>query len=73
MNKYIILIAIFAVIVVILSIPLLADQYASAGMIKKIQFTTNLDFITGFLVKVMKMNRWRLFSLQIMELYILVH
>jgi hypothetical protein len=39
MNKYILLIAIFAVSVVILSIPLLAGQYANAGMIKKIQFT----------------------------------
>jgi hypothetical protein len=42
MNKYILLIAIFAVSAVILSIPLLADQYANAGMIKKIQFTQTL-------------------------------
>ena len=42
MNKYILLITIFAVAAVILSIPLLADQYANAGMIKKIQFTQTL-------------------------------
>jgi hypothetical protein len=42
MNKYVLLIAIFAVATVILSIPLLADQYANAGMIKKIQFTQTL-------------------------------
>jgi hypothetical protein len=42
MNKYILLIAIFAVAVAILSIPLFADQYANAGMIKKIQFTQTL-------------------------------
>jgi hypothetical protein len=42
MNKYILLITIFAVTVVILSIPLLTDRYATAGMIKKIQFTQTL-------------------------------
>ncbi len=42
MNKYILLIAIFAAAVAILSIPLFADQYANAGMIKKIQFTQTL-------------------------------
>jgi len=42
MNKYILLIAIFAVSAVILSIPLLSNQYANAGMIKKIQFTQTL-------------------------------
>ena len=42
MNKYILLIAIFAIAAVILSIPLFADQYANAGMIKKIQFTQTL-------------------------------
>lgn len=42
MNKYIILITIFAVSAVILSIPLLSNQYANAGMIKKIQFTQTL-------------------------------
>lgn len=42
MNKYIILIAIFAIAAVILSIPLFADQYANAGMIRKIQFTQTL-------------------------------
>ena len=43
MNKFIILIAIFIVSAVILSIPLLADQYANAGMIKKIQFTQTIS------------------------------
>jgi hypothetical protein len=42
MNKYVLLIAIFAVSAVILSIPLLSNQYANAGMIKKIQFTQTL-------------------------------
>jgi hypothetical protein len=42
MNKYILLIAIFAVSAVILSIPILSNQYANAGMIKKIQFTQTL-------------------------------
>ncbi len=42
MNKYILLIVIFAAAVAILSIPLFADQYANAGMIKKIQFTQTL-------------------------------
>src|SRR5438445_3763454 len=42
MNKYILLITIFTVVAVVLSIPLLADQYANAGMIKKIQFTETL-------------------------------
>ncbi len=42
MNKYILLIAIFAIAAVILSIPLFADQYANGGMIKKIQFTQTL-------------------------------
>jgi hypothetical protein len=42
MNKYILLILIFAVAAAILSIPLFADQYANAGMIKKIQFTQTL-------------------------------
>ncbi|HET6458268.1 MAG TPA: hypothetical protein VFG24_05270 [Nitrosopumilaceae archaeon] len=42
MNKYILLIAIFAGSAVILSIPLLSNQYANAGMIKKIQFTQTL-------------------------------
>ncbi|HYL66346.1 MAG TPA: hypothetical protein VEU72_04270 [Nitrosopumilaceae archaeon] len=39
MNKYILLIAIFAISAVILSIPLLSNQYVNAGIIKKIQFT----------------------------------
>jgi hypothetical protein len=42
MNKYFLLIAIFAVSAIILSIPLLSNQYANAGMIKKIQFTQTL-------------------------------
>jgi len=42
MNKYILLIAIFAVSAVILSIPSLSNQYANAGIIKKIQFTQTL-------------------------------
>ena len=42
MNKYILLVAIFAISAVILSIPLFADKYANAGMIKKIQFTQTL-------------------------------
>ena len=42
MNKYILLVAIFAISTVILSIPLFADKYANAGMIKKIQFTQTL-------------------------------
>lgn len=42
MNKYILLIVIFAVSTVIISIPLLSNQYANAGMIKKIQFTQTL-------------------------------
>lgn len=42
MNKYILLIAISVMAVVILSISLYTDQYASAGMIKKIQFTQTL-------------------------------
>jgi len=42
MNKYVLLIAIFAVSAVILSIPLLSNQYVNAGMIKKIQFTQTL-------------------------------
>lgn len=42
MNKYILLIAIFAVSAVVLCIPLLSNQYANAGMIKKIQFTQTL-------------------------------
>jgi hypothetical protein len=39
MNKYILLIVIIAISAVILYIPLLSNQYANAGMIKKIQFT----------------------------------
>ena len=39
MNKYVLLIAILAVSAVVLSIPLLSNQYVNAGMIKKIQFT----------------------------------
>jgi hypothetical protein len=42
MNKYVLLIAIFTVSAVILSIPLLSNQYVNAGMIKKIQFTQTL-------------------------------
>ncbi|MBI3623194.1 hypothetical protein HY212_03910 [Candidatus Pacearchaeota archaeon] len=42
MNKYILLITIFAVSAVILSIPLLSNQYVNAGIIKKIQFTQTL-------------------------------
>ena len=42
MNKYILLIAIFAVSAVVLCIPLLSNQYANAGTIKKIQFTQTL-------------------------------
>jgi len=42
MHKYILLIVIFAVAAVILCVPLFADQYANAGMIKKIQFTQTL-------------------------------
>jgi hypothetical protein len=42
MNKYILLIVIFAVSAVILPIPLLSNQYANAGTIKKIQFTQTL-------------------------------
>ena len=42
MNKYFLLIAIFAVSAVVLSIPLLSNQYVNAGTIKKIQFTQTL-------------------------------
>jgi len=42
MNKYILLIVIFAVSAIVLSIPLLSNQYANAGVIKKIQFTQTL-------------------------------
>src|SRR3970040_164682 len=39
MNKYIILITIFAVVAVIFSVPLLVNEVANAKTLKKIQFT----------------------------------
>ena len=42
MNKYIVIIAIVAVVTAIFSLPLLADQFANAKSVRKIQFTQTL-------------------------------
>lgn len=42
MNKYAIIIAVFAVVIAIFSVPLLTDQFANAKTLKKIQFTQTM-------------------------------